>query len=551
MSLVAVPTSASNRKWIAWPVALLVSGVVAAASWFVYARAHAPADVSADAQYYHAATMDLDVKIAKDGELQAVNNIDIQNQVEGNTTITHLVNEGEFVKKGQVLITLDSLTIRQMLDDASLALQTAEDDLTNANEIKKIQESQNDAALQAAEVAVQLAKMDLQQYNAADGTYQQLLTNANTDLQMADLTLKNKQEDLDRTKKLYAKGFVTGADMKTAELNVTSATNDLNKAKTALTVLEKYTHQMDLATKNNTLAQAEATLERTKSQNAASLAQKTADVNAKEHVYAIDKRKVDHLKEQLADCTITAPADGLVVYSTSTDRSAQNALQEGLQIHERQQLLRLPDTSQMKAVVRILESNVPKLQIGQRARVRIVGVPNPIGATLTNISVLPDNSQRWWNPDLKEYPVELALDYTPPGLKPGVNASVEILVDHVPNCLAVPLSTVYAAGADNYVFVRTGDEPRPVKVKLGAVNETNVQVLDGLAPGADVLVLQSGQGHDLLERNGIHVQEAPGDQGGAFAPKPAKSKLKLAPTSRPTTQPDARLAPTMPQARVN
>jgi len=550
MSLVAVPTSVSSRKWIAWPAALVGCAVIAVAGWFLYTRMRAPAGSGGDLQYYHIGTMDLDVKIAKDGELQAVNNIDIQNQVEGNTTITHLVNEGDFVKKGQILITLDALTIRQNLDDASLALQTAEDDLTNANEIKKIQESQNDAALQAADVAVQLAKMDLQQYNASDGTYQQLLTNANTDLQMADLTLKNKQEDLDRTKKLYAKGFVTGADMKTAELNVTSATNDLNKAKTALTVLEKYTHQMDLATKNNALAQAEATLERTKSQNAAALAQKTADVNAKEHVYAIDKRKVDHLKEQLADCTITAPADGLVVYATSTDRSAQNALQEGLQIHERQQLLRLPDTSQMKAVVRILESNVPKLQLGQRARVRIVGVPNPIGATLTNISVLPDNSQRWWNPDLKEYPVELALDYTPPGLKPGVNASVEILVEHVSNCVAVPLSTVYAAGADNYVFVRNGDDPKPVKVKLGAVSETNVQILDGLAPGADVLVLQSGQGHDLLERNGIHVQEAPGDQGGAFAPKPRKMK-HIGPTSKPTTQPDAPTAAPMPEARAS
>ena len=41
--------------------------------------------------------------------------------------------------------------------------------------------------------------------------------------------------------------------------------------------------------------------------------------------------------------------------------------------------------------------------------------------------------------------------------------------------IALPLSTIYAAGKDTYVFVREGDL-KPVKVVLGLNNETHAEV---------------------------------------------------------------------------
>ena len=40
--------------------------------------------------------------------------------------------------------------------------------------------------------------------------------------------------------------------------------------------------------------------------------------------------------------------------------------------------------------------------------------------------MLSDSSQRRWNPDLKEYPVDLTLSETPKGLKPGMGIQAEI-----------------------------------------------------------------------------------------------------------------------------
>jgi multidrug resistance efflux pump len=167
-------------------------------------------------------------------------------------------------------------------------------------------------------------------------------------------------------------------------------------------------------------------------------------LQAKTQALDVLKRRMERYQEQFAACTIIAPADGLVVYSTSGDRNAQNALQEGSQVRERQALLRLPDTSSMKAVLRIGESQVWRLREGMRAKVNLTNGP-PMDATLSAISVLSDNSQRWWN-DAKEYPVDLTLDQTPPSLKPGMGVKCEILIDRADNALAVPLSSIYTAG---------------------------------------------------------------------------------------------------------
>jgi multidrug efflux pump subunit AcrA (membrane-fusion protein) len=249
-----------------------------------------------------------------------------------------------------------------------------------------------------------------------------------------------------------------------------------------------------------------------KRENAASLSQRDADVRAKEQALTVLERRMERYQEQLAACTISAPSDGMVVYATSNDRNAQSALQEGAQVRERQNLLRLPDTSSMKAVVRINEAQVARLREGQRALIQLPNQKEPIGATLTKISVLADNSQRWFNPDLKEYPVDLTLDYTPPSLKPGMGVIANIFVERLKGVLTVPLTTIYSVGPQSWVFARHGDGVKPVPVTVGATNDTHAQIIDGLENGQELKILQIGEGQLLLERAGIKAVAPPASQ---------------------------------------
>jgi hypothetical protein len=133
-----------------------------------------------------------------------------------------------------------------------------------------------------------------------------------------------------------------------------------------------------------------------------------------------------------------------------------------------------------------------------RATVQIVGRPDAIGGSITNMSVLSDNQQRWWNPDLKEFPVDVTLDRTPPGLKPGASCAVEIVIDRLRDVVAVPVGAIYTRGGQSWVFARDGSGLVPTEIKTGASNDTHVQITQGLKPGQQVAMLQVGQGRELL-----------------------------------------------------
>src|SRR3954453_4731049 len=116
MTTVTAPISVAVRSRprklrlsIAFPLALptaIIAMALTKLSW--------PSRNKPDSRiYFTIAPMDLDVKVVKDGELSAINNIDISNLVEGQTTIQQIVKEGSYVKKGEILVTLDSAQIKQ------------------------------------------------------------------------------------------------------------------------------------------------------------------------------------------------------------------------------------------------------------------------------------------------------------------------------------------------------------------------------------------------------------------------------------------------------
>jgi HlyD family secretion protein len=513
---------------------VVVAVAVTFGGWYAMHRRAADDASLITGSFYGVTPVDMDVKISKDGELAAVNNIDVVNHVEGINTITYVVPEGSSVKPGEVLVTVDSSTIKHKVDDLKASLDTAQANLITAQQFEEIQKSQNTANLDAAEVALELAKIDLEAYDK--GTFPQAKEDAETQLKMADQTLVNKQDDQNNTMGLFGKGFVTPSDVKKAELDVTTAINARDKAKTALAVLLNYQHMKEEKTYQSAVAQAQQKLEHTRAENAATLTQKVAITRAAATQVRIFQTQYDEQREQLENCTIKAPTAGFVIYSSSLDRNAVTPIQEGATIRDKQLLIRLPDTSSMKAVLRVPEAQRTRIRIDEknpmRAIVRIQRGTKPLEITawVSRISPIADLSQRWYNPDLKEYPVDLTLDWVAGDLKPSESVKAEIFCEHLSRVLAIPLDCIYSAGTDNYVFAKTGDEVKPRKVTIGQSTETFAEARTGLENGDEILRLQVGQGRMLLEKAGVKI--APSTRpSGKFAGKkntPPPSKAPAA-----------------------
>ncbi|HSI32563.1 MAG TPA: HlyD family efflux transporter periplasmic adaptor subunit [Tepidisphaeraceae bacterium] len=538
MSAISLPNIETPGRRLPWRLMMIGPVLALGIAGYVFRDSIFPGGGggSAAGTYQIVTPAELQVRLVRDGEIQAVNNIEVVNHVEGINTIVELVKEGTFVKKGDKLVVLDSVNIQEKYDTSVLELQNAVAALSSAKEAKEIQEATNKANLQAAELDMEVARIELDEY--LEGLAKQSQNEAATKVRMAEIMVKNKEEDLATTRNLFAKGFVTAADVKKAELELLTCQNDYRKAETDLRVLTDYTHKKNLATRKSAVAQAEQKLERTKKENNASLNKCEAAFRQAEQAKELRKELTDKLKEQLRLCTIVAPADGMVVYASSSDRSGADPIKEGGSVRNMQVLCRLPDTSAMKAVIRVQEGQVGRLRVDEinpmRATVEVTGYRRPIGATISRISVLADSSQRFWNPDIREYPVELVLDETPTGLKPGLGCKVDILMEHRGKALSVPLPALYSAGPHAFVFVKdaAGGEAKAAEVKLGVSNETQAEVLSGIEPGAEVLLLQPGQGRQLLEKSGIKVQPTTrpsdgkrGKKGGVRAEVPAAAAV--------------------------
>lgn len=299
---ILVPRAAARRKRLPWWLfPLLGVLVLASAITFRFSIWNRPSTPAVTGQFYTVLPTDIEIKIVKDGELQAAHFVDIENKVEGATQVLWLEKEGTTVKKGAPLVKLDSSNLQQKKEQMDMDVKKAESGLTIAQEMKDIQESQNATIKEASEVAGELAKLDLKRY--AEGAYPQDVANATTLRDMARITLKNKEEDLDQTRALFAKGFVTATDVKKSELEVTSARNDVKKTGAALFVLENYTYPMELTRLKSAVAQAEQKLARTAKENASSMAQKSADLDEKESVLDLLKRRAAKLNDQIDNCT--------------------------------------------------------------------------------------------------------------------------------------------------------------------------------------------------------------------------------------------------------
>jgi HlyD family secretion protein len=180
----------------------------------------------------------------------------------------------------------------------------------------------------------------------------------------------------------------------------------------------------------------------------------------------------------------------MVVYAKSRSRfSSESMIEEGAQVRKRQELITLPDTSQMKVDIKIHESQISKVKKGQTTFIVLDQQPDQrYKGIVSKVAPLPDSASFFSDPNLKEYATEILVTDTLPDLKPGVSARAEIVITNIPNTLKVPIQSVTTVDGKQVVFkqMMSGAEPKPVEV--GLFNTKFIEILDGVDAGDAILL---------------------------------------------------------------
>jgi RND family efflux transporter MFP subunit len=443
-----------------------------------------------DTAVYRVKPVTLHVTLKEDGELKPVNSLDIKCEVQGErVTIEWVVPESTRVSKGDLILKLTSPDMKDRVDSEEIELRGITAAYEDAQQALEITKSENASKLKKAEIDLKVAELDLRGY--IDGTYEKTKASINIDIKQTQMDLKRKTEELERSIPLAEQGFLPRTRIDELRDEIEKLEMTLDKNERELDNLTRYDYEKNLAEKQSAVEQAGEELDRERQRSASREKQAVAKVEDQRLALEIRQRKFERSKEQLAKCEIYAPTDGVVQYGPSGERRywQDNRVAPGEQVYPGQTVLTLPDTSQMLVSTRIHEADRHKVTEGLPCVITVPAVPGrTFTGTLTKITKFADSERGWLNPNLKEHAAEIKLDDNDAALSPGDTAHLEILIEEVPDALAVPVQCVFTRGIKHFVFVRGGLSTGPTEIKLGRATTTMVEVTEGLSAGDEVVM---------------------------------------------------------------
>lgn len=361
--------------------------------------------------------------------------------------------------------------------------------------LARVESVQPEATVSAQRAAIAASQTDISSYAAAEKTAEANIAQAQADLQQ-------KKLDYDRAQALYKEQLI--------------ARQDYDSKKAAYDVA------------NATLQQREAALAQARAQTQSQRAHlNQAEASQRANFDALDK-------------TISrAPFDGLV---TNVPVREGETVVVGIQNAEGSTLMTLADMSVITAEVKVDETDIVNIRMGQAADVTVDALPGRVfqghvtevgDQALLRTTGIATSQSTTGTEEAKDFKVVVTLDQTPENhldeLRPGLSTTARITVAQKPDVLTIPIQALvqrdpamekeYAkhdgklpegavAAAESgakpqveqgvYILSNTDGKLRAqfVVVKTGITGATDIEVLSGLKQGDEIVT-----GHYQVLRN--------------------------------------------------
>jgi hypothetical protein len=199
----------------------------------------------------------------------------------------------------------------------------------------------------------------------------------------------------------------------------------------------------------------------------------------------VERRRtsVAAVEAALAEFTVHAPSDGLVIYR----REGGRAKGIGSTYYPWDPTVAtLPDLAAMQSQTYVNEVDIRSVAVGQNARLTLDAEP---GKHLTGrvISVANVGEQRP-NQDAKVFEVVIDIAESDTTLRPGMTTANTIETGTSSRVLTIPVAAVLKERGQSFVYVQSGSDIVKQAVALGASDNLNVVVTRGLSASDQVLL---------------------------------------------------------------
>jgi HlyD family secretion protein len=425
--------------------------LTAAAALVAVATLSWPRGSAADASGFVVARKgDLVVRLSTSGTLRATDAITYRSPLGARETeITFLAPEGTQVGDGDLLVRLDTTDLQR--------------------ELERAQQTERQARLDEQVAAAQREDAAAALESIIDGEDALAREEALEKMRLDELDVERLRQEHGALEPLLARGFITREELGKSEIELRKAESQLARDRRRAAMLTEKTRPRDENRARLLIAQREAQYQ-----------------NARQHVDDAVALIVS-LRAAVDACTIYARRPGLVVYEEFLAATPRRKVHVGDRVTASQGIVTIPDVGRMIVESSLRESDVHRVRAGQRVAVLVDAFPDArlTGRVRSLGTLARASADRAF--DDKRFDLTVAIDASGFDLRPEMTVRLQIVVDERKEVVLLPVNAIVRVGESTVVHVlrERGGETRAVK--LGAADELEVEIIEGVNAGDRVV----------------------------------------------------------------
>lgn len=468
----------SKIKTLILPSFLLVLLLVAAVF-------HNPAQSEPDGELLSVRVQrgELVVSIHTVGVLDAAKSHMVSSSIRGNKgKIISLVTDGSWVKKGDVLVRLDASPFEEEVYRLEGKVKSLEAAFQASEQLLAWEKNQVTQNIAAKEYDLKVARLDLKRLEKGEGPLQ--LAQYEEEMGKAKAEYERYASFYSELKKLDQDGFDNPAELVRAKESAGTYGEKYAAAKRRFESYKEYVLPSMVEAAKAKVENGLLVMGQSKQAAVFKIANAVADRNQAKAKLSTVRGALALAKTELGNTVLRAPFAGIAILYEAFRDGQKRKPREGDNVLMQQPILYLPDITNLIVRTRVREVDLHKIEVGQRASVRIDAYPSlRFQAEVKFVGALATGGT---NRSAKYFQVILALQGQDMRLRPGMTARVLIQGENKADALLLPLQAIFRDKNGQpfcYLLPDSGTKTKKKILTLGRENEMQVEVLSGLNEG--------------------------------------------------------------------
>lgn len=398
--------------------------------------------------------------------------------------IVWLIDEGSKVVTGDVVAQFDTKPFNDSRHKAEQLYADARATYKASQKLLALQEEEEKGKIEEAQRKVEIAEIKAKNIINGSGPLKRKVLVQK--LHQAKRLLAISRNELDDLETLLEKGHVSIREKDKVKDQVTTAEEQLTVARTELVNFDTYGWPQMVREAELFVSAAKSDLERVKRTAELLIQNRIAEVEKNRRKQATKLLALNRARQDIANCTISSPAGGIVLYSELPKENGRRKIQIGDSVWVGQTFMEIPDTTELIAQIRVREVDVAKLEVGMGAEIEVDAFPGRIfEGSVSSIASLAEEDKN--NIGINRFPTRIMFIGSTENIHVGMSVTTKIKYKNVKNALVVPVSAIVYPNGSPVVYKVMGDTEIVTPVTIGIQNHFLAEVVAGLKAGDTIV----------------------------------------------------------------